>query len=89
MGENPKRVFLTGSVGVSSIKKLNFLKKKQLEKKLNIKFCKKNFFIIFHPVTLEDKTYKVQMNEIAHALKIIKILENFLFTQVLTWGGLQ
>ncbi len=47
MGENPKRVFLTGSVGVSSIKKLNFLKKKHLVKKIKYKVYKKNFFIIF------------------------------------------
>jgi UDP-hydrolysing UDP-N-acetyl-D-glucosamine 2-epimerase len=77
MGENPKKVFLTGSVGVTSIKKLDFLKKNQLEKKLNLKFCNKNFFIIFHPVTLEDKTYKTQMNEIAHALKNYKDFGKF------------
>ena len=87
MGENPKKVFLTGSVGVTSIKKLDFLKKNQLEKKLNLKFCNKNFFIIFHPVTLEDKTYKTQMNEIAHALKNYKDFGKFFVYPSADLGG--
>ena len=87
MGENPKKVFFTGSVGVSSIKKLHFLSKKQLENKLNIKFCNKNLFIIFHPATLEDRTYKVQMNEIANSLKKYKDFGKFFVYPSADLGG--
>jgi GDP/UDP-N,N'-diacetylbacillosamine 2-epimerase (hydrolysing) len=87
MGEDAKRVFFTGSVGVSSIKKLNFLTKKQLENKLNIKFCNKNLFIIFHPVTLEDRTYKVQMEEITDSLKKYKDFGKFFVYPSADLGG--
>ena len=68
LGENRKNVFLTGSIGVDSIKQIKFYNKKKLEDKFNVKFFDKNFFIIFHPVTLEDDTQDKHMSEILKAL---------------------
>ena len=38
MGENPKRVYMVGSLGVERIKKMKFLSKDALEKKIKFKF---------------------------------------------------
>jgi GDP/UDP-N,N'-diacetylbacillosamine 2-epimerase (hydrolysing) len=55
LGKNPKNIYLVGSLGVSNIKNINkFFTRKEIEKKINIKFTKKNIFFLFHPETLED-----------------------------------
>ena len=56
LGENPKRVFNVGGMGVEAIKKAQLLPKEELMQKTGIKFGKKNLLITFHPVTLENKT---------------------------------
>ena len=59
MGENPNSVFNYGSLGVDKIKKINFFTKKEIEKKIKIKFLKKNFIVVFHPETAyPEKTIK-------------------------------
>ena len=68
LGENKKNVHLVGSIGVDNIKKLKLYEKKFLEKKYNLKFLKKNLFIIFHPVTLEDNTQIKNFSEILKAI---------------------
>jgi GDP/UDP-N,N'-diacetylbacillosamine 2-epimerase (hydrolysing) len=68
LGENKKNVFFTGSIGVDNIKQIKFYSKKILEEKYKVKFFDKNFFIIFHPVTLEDNTQEIHMLEILKAL---------------------
>jgi len=56
LGEDPKRVFNVGGLGVDAIRKAKLLSKKELMEKTGIKFGKKNLIITFHPVTLEKKT---------------------------------
>ena len=68
LGENKRNVFFTGSIGVDNINKIKLFSKKNLEKKFNVEFKNKNFFIIFHPVTLEDNTQKKNMKEILKAI---------------------
>ena len=72
LGENPKNVFVTGGLGVDSIKNTKLFNKKQIEKKLSISFCKKNIIINFHPETLNKKKSKSQLNELLKALKTLK-----------------
>lgn len=72
LGEFPKNVYLTGGMGVDTIKKTKFLKKNVLEKKINFSFGKKNILVNFHPVTLEKNTSKIQIKEILSALKMLK-----------------
>ncbi len=87
LGENPKNVYFTGSIGVENIKKLKFHSKKFLEKKFNVKFEKKNLFIIFHPATLEDNTQKKNMTEILKAVSNFKNYGKFFVYPSADLGG--
>ena len=71
LGKNPKNIYLVGSLGVSNIKNLKYESKKNLSKKFNIKFSKYNFFLIYHPETLE-KNYGIQGFE-----NLISVLKDF------------
>jgi len=68
LGESPKSVFLVGGLGIDNIKKINLLSRDELESSLGFKFDKKNLLITFHPVTLENDTSELQMNELLNAL---------------------
>ena len=57
LGENPKRVFNVGGLGVDTIKKTKLLSKKALMQKTGIKFGKKNLLVTYHPDTLEKTHY--------------------------------
>lgn len=72
LGENPKKTFVVGGLGVDSLKKTNLLSRKDLEKKFNIKFKKNNYLVCFHPETSKKNSPKRQINEILSALKKIK-----------------
>ena len=79
LGENPKNVHVVGGLGVDSIKAQKLLSKKDLEKKLNLKFRKKNFIINFHPETINKRKAKIQINELLSSLKKFKNV-GFFFT---------
>ena len=68
LGEDPKRVFNVGGLGVDNIQKLNLLSLEDLEKKIDFEFREKNFLITFHPVTLAKSTSEVQMQELLNSL---------------------
>ncbi len=70
LGKNPKNIYLVGSLGVSNIKNLQHESKKNLSKRLNIRFSKYNFFLLYHPETLE-KNYGIKGFE-----NLIKVLKN-------------
>jgi len=70
LGENPKNVFVVGGLGVDNIKNINFLKKKELIQKFNLK---ENFFLItYHSSTLISP--KINILEFQN---LLKILENY------------
>jgi len=71
LGENPKTIFNFGSLNVSKIKNNKYLNKKKLEKKLNIKFLKKNLIVTYHPDTVSVKT------SLKHLLILLKSLKKF------------
>lgn len=71
LGENPKRVFNIGSLGVENIKKIQLLSKTDLEESLGFNFTEKNILVTFHPVTLEGDVKK-QFNELLDALNDLK-----------------
>lgn len=68
LGEAPERVFLTGGLGVDTIRKTRLLEREELESSLDFKFGKKNLLVTFHPVTLEKDTASAQMAELLKAL---------------------
>lgn len=51
MGENPKNVYNIGSFGVTNSSTMKYLSRKEIEKKYNFKFKKKNLLVVFHPET--------------------------------------
>ena len=79
LGEVPKNVFCVGSLGVESIAKVKILKKKQLEKKLNITFRKKNLLVSYHPETISRNSVKSQFKELLLGIKHFNEI-NFIFT---------
>lgn len=49
IGENKKNIHVVGSLARENIDKSIYLKKKDIEKKFNFKFLKKNLIFTFHP----------------------------------------
>jgi len=71
MGENPKRVFNIGALGIDNIKNLELLTKVKLEKELSFELNKPYFVVTFHPVTREKDS------SIQKIKNIFSALENF------------
>ena len=72
LGEHPDRVFLVGGLGIDNIKKLDLLDRLELETSLKFKLGPKNLLITFHPVTLENESSTMQMEELLGALETLE-----------------
>ena len=72
LGEDPKKVFNVGALGLDSISKEELYDQKDLENILDMSFCDRNFLVTFHPVTLEKNSSKNQFKEILNALMKFK-----------------
>ena len=72
LGENPKRVYNVGGLGVDAISKTKLLSKKELMEKTGINFGKKNLLITYHSVTLENKTSQQDFKSLLDVLSEIK-----------------
>jgi len=72
LGEQPRRVFTVGGLGIDNICRLKLLKRKELEAVLDFKLGKKNLLITFHSVTLQRDAGVKQMVELLNALGKIK-----------------
>jgi GDP/UDP-N,N'-diacetylbacillosamine 2-epimerase (hydrolysing) len=79
LGENPRRVFFVGGLGIDNIKKLDLLDRPALEVALEFKLGAKNLLITFHPVTLENETSGQQTAELFAALETLEDT-NLIFT---------
>ncbi len=79
LGENPKRVFNVGGLGVENIKRLKLLSKEKFEKSINFKLNKNNLIITYHPVTLEKNTAQSQFQELLDAVDNLEDT-NLIFT---------
>jgi GDP/UDP-N,N'-diacetylbacillosamine 2-epimerase (hydrolysing) len=75
MGENPKRVWNVGAVGLDRIKEMKFLTKKEIEERLKTTLGEINVLCTFHPVTLNEEQSSVEINELVAAI------ENLISTQ--------
>jgi len=80
LGEQPNRVFLSGGLVRDSLKTINLLDKKVLERQLKFKFGKRNLIVTYHPVTLEGDEEQVQY--IDNLLNVLGDLQetNIIFT---------
>ena len=68
MGEQPKRVFNVGALGVDNVLAQNFLSRRELEKSLGLRLRRKNLLITFHPATLESGQAGKQIKALLQAL---------------------
>lgn len=68
LGEDPRRVFNVGALGLDTIADTRLVAKESLEKMLHFRFGKKTALVTFHPVTLEENTAASQFEEILKAL---------------------
>ncbi|MCH4155205.1 MAG: UDP-N-acetylglucosamine 2-epimerase [Muribaculaceae bacterium] len=68
LGEDPKRVFNTGSIGVYNIKHVDFMPKEELEAELKTEIPEKSLLITFHPATLDSISPRVQCENLLNAL---------------------
>lgn len=72
LGENPKKVFNVGAIGLDNLRKQKLFSKKELEKDLGFKFNERNLLVTFHPVTLEDNTSERQFKNLLDAFEGLK-----------------
>ncbi len=80
LGEDPRKVFNVGGLGVENIKRNKILNKNEFEKSINFRLNIKNILVTFHPVTLENKTSKKQFKELLDAIEKLKDT-NIIFTK--------
>lgn len=72
LGENPKRVFNVGGLGIDNIKRIDLLSKEDFEKSIDFKLNKKNLLVTFHPVTLQAEESSAQFKELLDALDTLE-----------------
>jgi GDP/UDP-N,N'-diacetylbacillosamine 2-epimerase (hydrolysing) len=69
LGEQPDRVFFTGTPGIDNIAQLELLSRLEFEDSIDFKLGEKNNILVtFHPVTLEKNSAERQFNEVLKAL---------------------
>jgi GDP/UDP-N,N'-diacetylbacillosamine 2-epimerase (hydrolysing) len=72
LGEQPDKVFYTGTPGLDNISNLKLFDKIQFEKSINFEIGEKCFLVTFHPVTLEKGTSAYQFDELLKAIEYFK-----------------
>lgn len=78
LGEQPDRVFNTGSLSIENINNLKLLSKKAIEEELKINLLN-TFLATFHPVTMENNSQNNQFDELLKAIEI-QTKYQFIFT---------
>ncbi len=68
LGEDPRRVFNFGAIGVDNALASSLLSRKQFEKKINFNLGQINFLVTYHPVTLEETDNKKGIKALLSAL---------------------
>lgn len=72
MGEEKKRIFITGALTLDTILNTPLLSKKEIFKKYRLDEQKKTFLVIFHPITtVYDRGYS-QLEEVLMVLDTLK-----------------
>ncbi|MBQ6334441.1 MAG: UDP-N-acetylglucosamine 2-epimerase (hydrolyzing) [Erysipelotrichaceae bacterium] len=68
LGEDPKRVYNTGALGVENVLNVKCLDKEELGKELSFELDKPYAVVTFHPVTLENDSAIDQLHELLKVL---------------------
>ncbi|NCC70147.1 UDP-N-acetylglucosamine 2-epimerase (hydrolyzing) [bacterium] len=72
LGENPKRVFNVGAIGIENIKNEKLLSREELFSTLKIDNFDKIAIVTYHPVTLEKNSSENQINNLLEAITSYK-----------------
>ena len=64
LGEDPRRVFVVGGLGVDGINRIPLLSRQDLEIELGFSLRQKNLLVTFHPVTLQESKNVQQFEEL-------------------------
>lgn len=67
LGEQPDRVFNTGTPGLDNIDKLDLLSREDFEKSIDFEISSPTFLVTFHPVTLDYNSSENQFKELLKA----------------------
>ena len=70
IGENPKNIFITGSLGIDNIKNLSLYTIDQIEKKIKFKFQQKFALVTYH---FETMSKTKNSDQISNLIKVQKI----------------
>ena len=88
MGESPKSVFSVGDPGVENCLNTKFMTVKEIEDSLNFPLVNKDYAVVtFHPVTQENGTGAIQLNELIVAMDEHKDLQYIVTTANADAGG--
>ena len=75
LGEDPARIFNTGSPGIDTIRRLRLLERPDLEAALGVRLLARLLLITFHPATLERERPEEQVDALLGALDDIRARE--------------
>jgi len=78
LGENPKRVFNFGDVGVEAIINTTFYSIEEISTMLNFNTNTNYAIVVFHPTTLDDGEPTIQIKELLDALAVVQNI-NYIF----------
>lgn len=80
LGEQPNRVFWSGSLGVNNIRNEEIMPLNELEDSIKFELGKKYLLITFHPTTMENGSAEDQCEALLNALSAINAEYQLLFT---------
>ena len=75
MGETPKNIFVTGSIGVEKIINEELISKNKLQKVLRFKIDEKTILVSYHPETLNPKKSLNNFKNLISVLQYFKCLQ--------------
>jgi len=89
LGEQPKRVFNVGALGIENIKKMNLLSKEALEEAIAWKLERPYVVVTFHPVTLDQKDSCEDLEEMLKAIDDVEDMQFVITKANADDGGVQ
>ncbi|MGD8203032.1 UDP-N-acetylglucosamine 2-epimerase [Pantoea sp. FN0305] len=69
LGEEPKRVFNTGAIGLDHVQRTTLMSREELQASLNFSLDLPYFIVTYHPVTLENEPAEKTIKELLGALE--------------------
>jgi GDP/UDP-N,N'-diacetylbacillosamine 2-epimerase (hydrolysing) len=68
LGEDPARVFLVGGLGIDNLRRLQLLRREELQAQLGLRLAARSLLVTFHPATLSPNDAREEMAQLLAAL---------------------